>query len=163
MARDNGPEFLSATATVNAVLACFEQAFWIHGWIHSQASYNFMLYLIIALVTVSSLLLLMISAVVYFKMCRRWYFVSSLPVFPTGLRPSELHRLQPVWNSPERWQFQLFSDHWLMEGGHTFWVFHRHRLVEENSMAYQKDTVRRTSTASLKVSLGEWTSDDAPH
>uniref|UniRef100_A0A3P9AX93 Cadherin domain-containing protein n=1 Tax=Maylandia zebra TaxID=106582 RepID=A0A3P9AX93_9CICH len=76
---DNGLESLSATATVSIMLGdglpvlseLLEFAD------ESQESDNLTLYLIIALSTVSSMFILLISGVFYFKLCRRGYHVTA--------------------------------------------------------------------------------------
>ncbi|KAI3351753.1 hypothetical protein L3Q82_020572 [Scortum barcoo] len=85
---DNGPESLSATVTVSIAIGVglpvlnelFEMAD------DSQDSDDLTLYLIVALISVSSLLVLLIGWVFYFKLCRRGYVYRStaanLPVFP---------------------------------------------------------------------------------
>uniref|UniRef100_A0A8C2WNC1 Cadherin domain-containing protein n=1 Tax=Cyclopterus lumpus TaxID=8103 RepID=A0A8C2WNC1_CYCLU len=90
---DNGPESLSATATVHVMigdgLPVLNELFEFAD--ESQHNDNLTLYLIIALTTVSSLLIMLISGVFYFKLCRRSYAyrstTDSLPVFPTTYLP----------------------------------------------------------------------------
>ncbi|XP_078145405.1 protocadherin gamma-A4-like [Centroberyx gerrardi] len=93
LVKDNGPESLSATATVSIVigdgLPVLNELFEFTN--ESQGSDNLTLYLIIALTTVSFLFLILISGVIYFSICRRGHVyrsaTSSLPVFPMTYCP----------------------------------------------------------------------------
>ncbi|XP_022074143.2 protocadherin beta-15 [Acanthochromis polyacanthus] len=162
---DNGPESLSATATVSIMLGdglpvlseLFEFAD------ESQDSDNLTLYLIIALSTVSSLLLLLISGVFYFKLCRRGYVyrstTASLPVFPTTYCPpsfTDLSRCGTLLKD-ERYDSFLTTGSW--RGDFRFGSNTDTDTLKKRSAAYQKNTLRRVSAdrGSLKVRAG------APH
>ncbi|XP_023122682.2 protocadherin beta-16 [Amphiprion ocellaris] len=162
---DNGPESLSATATVSIMLGdglpvlseLFEFAD------ESQDSDNLTLYLIIALSTVSSLFLLLISGVFYFKLCRRGYVyrstTASLPVFPTTYCPpsfTDLSRCGTLLKD-ERYDSFLTTGSW--RGDFRFGSNTDTDTLKKRSAAYQKNTLRRVSAdrGSLKVRAG------APH
>ncbi len=90
---DNGLESLSATATVNIMI---EDGLPIidelaaRGTDKSHGHSDLILYLIMALAGMSSLLLVLIIAVVYMRLCRYRYMYSStanLPVFPPTYGP----------------------------------------------------------------------------
>uniref|UniRef100_A0A8C7WXQ4 Cadherin domain-containing protein n=1 Tax=Oryzias sinensis TaxID=183150 RepID=A0A8C7WXQ4_9TELE len=86
---DNGHEALSATATVSITLDDGLPVLKAHFEFvdESQNSDDLTLYLIIALSVVSLMLIILISGVIYFKLCRRGYVYRSttanLPVFPS--------------------------------------------------------------------------------
>lgn len=89
---DNGPESLSATATVNIMtedgLPIIDELF-AHG-MDSHAHNDLTLYLILALAGVSSLLFVLIIAMVYMRLCRHRYMYRStanLPIFPPAYGP----------------------------------------------------------------------------
>lgn len=162
---DNGPETLSATATVSVVigngLPVLSELFEFAD--ESQDSDNLTLYLIIALSTVSSLFILLIGGVFYFKLCRRGYVyrstTASLPVFPTTYYPpsfTDFSRCGTLLND-ERYDSFLTTGSW--RGDFRFSSNTDTDTLKKRSAAYQKSTLRRASTdrASLKVRAG------APH
>ncbi|XP_008302184.1 protocadherin beta-16-like [Stegastes partitus] len=162
---DNGPESLSSTATVSIMLGdglpvlseLFEFAD------ESQDNDNLTLYLIIALSTVSSLFILLISGVFYFKLCRRGYVyrstTASLPVFPTTYCPSSFTDFSRCGTllKDERYDSFLTTGSW--RGDFRFGSNTDTDTLKKRSAAYQKNTLRRVSTdrGSLKVRAG------APH
>lgn len=90
---DNGPEALSTTATVNIAI---EEAMSVidqlsaHGTDESHVLSDITVYLIIALVVVSSFCLVLISAVLYMVLCKYRHVYRSpayLPVFPPTCGP----------------------------------------------------------------------------
>ncbi|XP_041800665.1 protocadherin gamma-A6 [Chelmon rostratus] len=162
---DNGPESLSATVTVSIVIGdglpvlneLFEFAH------ESQDSDHLTLCLIIALAAVSSLFILLISGVFYFKLCRRGYVyrsaATSLPVFPTAYCPpsfTDLSRCGTLLKD-ERYDSFLTTGSW--RGDFRFGSNTDTDTLKKRSAAYQKSTLRRASTdrATLKVRAG------APH
>ncbi|XP_042275314.1 protocadherin gamma-A10 [Thunnus maccoyii] len=159
---DNGPESLSATATVSVVigdgLPVLHELFEFAD--ESQASDNLTLYLIVALLTVSSLFILLISGVFYFKLCRRGYVyrstTDSLPVFPTTYCPSTLTDFSRCGTllKDERYDSFLTTGSW--RGDFRFGTNTDTDTLKKRSAAYQKNTLRRTSTdrSSLKVRAG---------
>ncbi|XP_040903730.1 protocadherin gamma-A10 [Toxotes jaculatrix] len=163
---DNGPESLSATATVSIAigdgLPVLNQLFEFAD--ESQDSDNLTLYLIIALSTVSCLFLLLISGVFYFKLCRRGYVyrsttTASLPVFPTTYCPpsfTDLSRCGTLLKD-DRYDSFLTTGSW--RGDFRFGSNTDTDTLKKRSAAYQKNTLRRASTdrVSLKVRAG------APH
>ncbi|XP_045886262.1 protocadherin beta-15 [Micropterus dolomieu] len=162
---DNGPETLSATVTVSIAiddgLPVLNELFELAD--ESQDSDNLTLYLIIALAAVSSLFILLISGVFYFKLCRRGYVYRSptanLPVFPTAYCPphfTDLSRCGTLLKD-ERYDSFLTTGSW--RGDFRFGSNTDTDTLKQRSAAYQKNTLRRVSTdrASLKVRAG------APH
>ncbi|XP_044220369.1 protocadherin gamma-A10 [Thunnus albacares] len=159
---DNGPESLSATATVSVVigdgLPVLHELFEFAD--ESQASDNLTLYLIVALLTVSSLFILLISGVFYFKLCRRGYVyrstTDSLPVFPTTYCPSTLTDFSRCGTllKDERYDSFLTTGSW--RGDFRFGTNTDTDTLKKRSASYQKNTLRRTSTdrSSLKVRAG---------
>ncbi|KAM4621325.1 protocadherin beta-15-like [Polymixia lowei] len=167
LVKDNGPESLSATATVSILigdgLPVLNEL--LEFTDESQGNGNLTLYLIIALTTVSSLLLLLISAVMYFKICRRGYMyrstTSNLPVFPTTYCPpsyTDVSRCGTLLKD-ERYDSFLTTGSW--RGDFRFGSNIDTDTLKKRSAAYQKDlTLRRASAgraSSLKVRSG------APH
>ncbi|XP_029369042.1 protocadherin beta-16-like [Echeneis naucrates] len=162
---DNGPECLSATATVSVVIGdglpvLSELLEFADG---SQDSDNLTLYLIVALSTVSSLLILLISGVLYIKLCRRAYVyratAATLPVFPTHYHPpsfTDLSRCGTLLHD-DRYDSFLTTGSW--RGDFRFGSNTDTDTLKKRSAVYQKTTLRRSSTdrASLKVRAG------APH
>ncbi|KAK2849129.1 hypothetical protein Q5P01_008963 [Channa striata] len=159
---DNGPECLSATATVSITigdgLPVLNELFEFAD--ESQESDNLTLYLIIALSTVSSLFILLISGVFYFKLCRRGYVYrstpNSLPVFPSTYYPpsfTDFSRCGTLLND-ERYDSFLTTGSW--RGDFRFSSNTDTDTLKKRSAAYQKSTLRRASTdrASLKVRVG---------
>ncbi|XP_042372986.1 protocadherin gamma-A6 [Plectropomus leopardus] len=159
---DNGPESLSATATVSVVIGdglpvlneLFEFAE------ESQESDDLTLYLIIALIAVSSLLILLISGVFYFKLCKRSYVyrstTASLPVFPTTYCPpsfTDYSRCGTLLKD-ERYDSFMTTGSW--RGDFRFGSSTDTDTLKQRSAAYQKNTLRRASgdRASLKVRTG---------
>lgn len=162
---DNGHESLSATATVSVVIGdglpvlneLFEYAD------EPQESDNLTLYLIIALTAVSSLFVLLISGVFYFKLCKRSYVyrstTASLPVFPTTYFPpsfTDLSRCGTLLKD-ERYDSFLTTGSW--RGDFRFGSSTDTDTLKQRSAAYQKNTLRRASAdrATLKARAG------APH
>ncbi|XP_070693511.1 protocadherin beta-15 [Pempheris klunzingeri] len=156
---DNGRESLSATATVSVVIGdgipVLNELFEFAG--ESQDSNNLRLYLIIALISVSSLFILLISGVFYFKLCRRGYVYRStttnLPVFPTTYCPpsfTDLSRCGTLLKD-DRYDSFLTTGSW--RGDFRFGSNTDTDTLKKRSAAYQKNTIRRASTdrASLKV------------
>ncbi|XP_063045476.1 protocadherin beta-15 [Engraulis encrasicolus] len=97
LVEDNGPQALSATATVSIALgdslpvvdemSDFGEDESSSSVINGISQEDLVFYLIVALASVSGLLLLLITSVVYVKLCRRRSFyrggrASNLPVFP---------------------------------------------------------------------------------
>ncbi|XP_073342640.1 protocadherin gamma-A6 [Pagrus major] len=161
---DNGHETLSATVTVSIAvgdgLPVLNELFEFAE--ESQDSENITLYLIIALAAVSSLFILLISGVFYFKLCRRGYVyrstTTSLPVFPTTYCPpsfTDLSRCGTLLKD-ERYDSFLTTGSW--RGDFRFVSNTDTDTLKKRSAAYQS-TLRRTSTDrnTLKVRAG------APH
>ncbi|XP_022615811.1 protocadherin gamma-A2-like [Seriola dumerili] len=159
---DNGSESLSASATVCIIigdgLPVLSELFELAD--ESQDRDNLTLYLIIALSTVSSLFILLISGVFYFKLCRRGYVyrstATSLPVFPTTYCPpsfTDLSRCGTLLKD-DRYDSFLTTGSW--RGDFRFGSSTDTDTLKKRSAAYQKNTLRRTSTdrASLKVRAG---------
>ncbi|KAK9518077.1 hypothetical protein VZT92_023401 [Zoarces viviparus] len=159
---DNGPESLSATATVNVMigngLPVLNELFEFAD--ESQDSDNLTLYLIIALTTVSSLFILLISGVFYCKLCRRSYVyrstTDSLPVFPTTYLPpsfTDLSRCGTLLKD-ERYDSFLTTGSW--RGDFRFGSSTDTDTLKQRSAAYQKNTLRQASAdrATLKVRAG---------
>lgn len=162
---DNGPESLSATASVSIVigdgLPILSELYEFTD--ESQHSDNITLYLIIALASVSSLFVLLISGVFYFKLCRRSYVYrspsASLPVFPTTYCPpsfTDFSRCGTLLKD-DRYDSFLTTGSW--RGDFRFGSNTDTDTLKKRSAAYQKSTLRRASTdrATLKVRAG------APH
>lgn len=159
---DNGPKSLSATATVSIVIGdglpviteLLESAD------ESQDSDNLRFYLIIALLTVSSLFVLLISGVFYFKLCRRDYVYRStttnLPVFPTTYYPSSFTDFSRCGTllKDDRYDPFLTTGSW--RGDFRFCSNTDTDTLKKRSAAYQKSTLRRTSAdrSTLKVKAG---------
>lgn len=162
---DNGPETLSASATVSIVigdgLPILHELFEFAD--ESRDNDNLTLYLIVALLTVSCLFILLISAVFYFKLCRRSYVyrstIDSLPVFPTTYCPSSFTDLSRCGTllKDERYDSFLTTGSW--RGDFRFGTNTDTDTLKKRSAAYQKNTLRRPSTdrSTLKVRAG------APH
>lgn len=161
---DNGHETLSATVTVSIAvgdgLPVLNELFEFAE--ESPDSENITLYLIIALAAVSSLFILLISGVFYFKLCRRSYVYRSttanLPVFPGTYCPpsfTDLSRCGTLLKD-ERYDSFLTTGSW--RGDFRFVSNTDTDTLKKRSAAYQS-THRRTSTDrnTLKVRAG------APH
>lgn len=161
---DNGHETLSATVTVSIAvgdgLPVLNELFEFAE--ESPDSENITLYLIIALAAVSSLFILLISGVFYFKLCRRSYVYRSttanLPVFPGTYCPpsfTDLSRCGTLLKD-ERYDSFLTTGSW--RGDFRFVSNTDTDTLKKRSAAYQS-TLRRTSTDrnTLKVRAG------APH
>ncbi|KAM9849723.1 protocadherin beta-15-like [Aulostomus maculatus] len=159
---DNGQKSLSATATVSIVigdgLPVLQELFEVAD--ESQDSENLRFYLIIALLTVSSLFILLIGGLFYFKLCRRDYVyrstAASLPVFPTTYYPpsfTDFSRCGTLLND-DRYDSFLTTGSW--RGDFRFGSNTDTDTLKKRSAAYQKNTLRRTSTdrSSLKVRAG---------
>ncbi|XP_034453264.1 protocadherin gamma-A2 [Hippoglossus hippoglossus] len=159
---DNGPESLSATATVSIVigdgLPVLNELFEFVD--ESQDSDKLTLYLIIALSTVSFLFLLLITGVFYFKLCRQSYVyrstTASLPVFPTTYCPpsfTDFSHCGTLLND-DRYDSFLTTGSW--RGDFRFGANTDTDTLKKRSAAYQKSTLRRISAdrASLKVRAG---------
>jgi len=159
---DNGRESLSATATVSILLGdglpILSELFEFKD--ESQDRDNLTLYLIIALSTVSFLLILLISGVFYFKHCRRGYVyrstTASLPVFPTTYCPSGFTDFSYCGTllKDDRYDPFLTTGSW--RGDFRFGSNTDTDTLKKRSAAYQKNTLRRLSTdrATLKVMAG---------
>lgn len=162
---DNGPESLSATVTVSIGigdgLPVLNELFEFAD--ESPDSDDLTLYLIIALAAVSSLFILLISGVFYFKLCRRGYVyrstTTSLPVFPTTYCPpsfADMSRCGTLLKD-ERYDSFLTTGSW--RGDFRFGSNTDTDTLKKRSAAYQKSTLRRASAdrATLKMRAG------APH
>lgn len=162
---DNGPESLSATITVSVVigegLPVLNELFEFAD--EPRESDNLTLYLIVALAAVSSLFILLISGVFYFKLCRRSYVyrstAASLPVFPMAYCTpnfTDLSRCGTLLKD-ERYDSFLTTGSW--RGDFRFASNTDTDTLKKRSAAYQKNTLRRASTdrATLKMRAG------APH
>jgi len=105
----------------------------------SQHNDNLTLYLIIALTTVSSLLIILISGVFYCKLCRRSYVyrstMDSLPVFPT-----DVSRCGTLLKD-ERYDSFLTTGSW--RGDFRFGSSTDTDTLKQRSAAYQKNTLRQ--------------------
>lgn len=102
LVEDNGPESLTATATVSIAisdgLAAVDELS-DFGTDESSPNDDLIFYLIIALASVSGLFLVLISSVIYVKLCRRSLYrgaSSNLPVFPPTYGP-------PHYSDVSRW------------------------------------------------------------
>lgn len=162
---DNGPKTLSATATVSISigdgLPVLSELFEVAD--ESKETDNITLYLIIAIAAVSSLLVLLISGVFYFKFCKRSYVYrspsASLPVFPPTYCPpsfADFSRCGTLLKD-DRYDSFLTTGSW--RGDFRFGSNTDTDTLKKRSAAYQKNTLRRASTdrATLKVRAG------APH
>ncbi|KAM9740731.1 uncharacterized protein ACNS7B_012056 [Menidia menidia] len=159
---DNGRESLTATATVSILLGdglpVLNELFEFPD--ESQSSDNLTLYLIIALSTVSFLLILLLSGVFYFKLCRRGYVyrsnTASLPVFPTTYCTSTLTDFSRCGTllKDDRYDPFLTTGSW--RGDFRFGSNTDTDTLKKRSAAYQKSTLRRLSAdrASLKMMAG---------
>ena len=158
---DNGHESLSATVTVSIAvgdgLPVLNELFEFAE--ESPDSENITLYLIIALAAVSSLFILLISGVFYFKLCKRSYVYRSttanLPVFPGTYCPpsfTDLSRCGTLLKD-ERYDSFLTTGSW--RGDFRFVSNTDTDTLKKRSAAYQS-TLRRTSTDrnTLKVRAG---------
>ncbi|KAM8910681.1 protocadherin beta-16-like [Spinachia spinachia] len=163
--KDNGPESLSTTATINIMigdgLPILNELFEFTD--ESQGTENLTLYLVVALTTVSSLLILLISGVFYFKLCRRSYVYRSttdaLPVFPTTYVPPSFTDLSHCGTLLKDDRFDSFLTTGSWRGDFRFGSSTDTDTLKQRSAAYQKNTLRQASAgrASLKVKGG------APH
>lgn len=159
---DNGPVSLSATATVSILLdgglPVLRELFEISH--ESQDNDNLTLYLIIALSVVSCLLIILISGVCYFKLCRRGYVyrstTASLPVFPTTYCPTSFPDLSRYGTllKDERYDSFLTTGSW--RGDFRFGSNTDTDTLKKRSAAYQKYTLRRLSAdrGTLKAMAG---------
>lgn len=163
---DNGAETLSATATLSVIigdgLPVLNELFEFAD--ESQASENITLYLIIALAVVSCLLILLITGLFYFKLCRRPRYLyrsssASLPVFPPTYCPPTLTDLSRCGTllKDDRYDSFLTTGSW--RGDFRFGSSTDTDTLKKRSAAYQKSTMRRASAdrATLKARAG------APH
>lgn len=163
---DNGPESLSATATLSVIigdgLPVLNELFEFAD--ESQASDDITLYLIIALVVVASLFILLITGLFYFKLCRQPRYLyrsssASLPVFPPTYCPPTLTDLSRCGTllKDDRYDSFLTTGSW--RGDFRFGSSTDTDTLKKRSAAYQKSTMRRASAdrATLKVRAG------APH
>ncbi|XP_061899365.1 protocadherin beta-7 [Entelurus aequoreus] len=159
---DNGHDPLSATATVSIAigegLPVVQELFELVD--ESQGSYSLRLYLVIALLTVSSLLIFLIIAVCYFKLCRRGYVYRStttnLPVFPTTYYPPSFTDFSHCGTllKDDRYDPFLTTGSW--RGDFRFGSNTDTDTLKKRSAAYQKNTLRRTSAdrSTLKIRAG---------
>lgn len=163
---DNGPESLSATATLSVIigdgLPVLNERFEFAD--ESQASDNITLYLIIALAVMASLFILLITGLFHFKLCRRPRYLyrsssASLPVFPPTYCPPTLTDLSRCGTllKDDRYDSFLTTGSW--RGDFRFGSSTDTDTLKKRSAAYQKSTMRRASAdrATLKVRAG------APH
>uniref|UniRef100_A0AAQ4RDI9 Cadherin domain-containing protein n=1 Tax=Gasterosteus aculeatus aculeatus TaxID=481459 RepID=A0AAQ4RDI9_GASAC len=163
--KDNGPESLSTTATINVMigdgLPVLNELFEFAD--ESQGTDNLTLYLVVALATVSSLLILLISGVFYFKLCRHSYVYRSttdgLPVFPTTYLPPSFTDLSHCGTLLKDDRFDSFLTTGSWRGDFRFGSSTDTDTLKQRSAAYQKNTLRQASAgrASVKVREG------APH
>uniref|UniRef100_A0A8C5DKL6 Protocadherin beta-7-like n=1 Tax=Gouania willdenowi TaxID=441366 RepID=A0A8C5DKL6_GOUWI len=148
---DNGPESLSATATVSILLGnglpVLSELFEFAN--ESRESDNLTLYLIIALSAVSSLLILLISGVFYFKLCRRSYTyrstTDSLPVFPSTYYPQNFADISRYGTLLKDDRFDPFMTAGSWRGDFRFASNTDTDTLKKRSAAYQKNTLRRIS------------------
>ncbi|XP_075902841.1 protocadherin gamma-A6-like [Nelusetta ayraudi] len=162
---DNGPKSMSTTATVSISigdgLPVLSELFEVAN--EPNESNNITLYLIIAIAAVSSLLILLISGVFYFKFCRQSYVYRSpsagLPVFPPAYCPPSFTDFSHCGTllKDDRYDSFLTTGSW--RGDFRFSSNTDTDTLKKRSAAYQKSTLRRASTdrATLKVRAG------APH
>lgn len=163
---DNGSESLSATATLSVIigdgLPVLNELFEFAD--ESQTSDNITLYLIIALAVVSSLFIILITWLFYFKICRRPRYLyrsssASLPVFPPTYCPPTLTDLSRCGTllKDDRYDSFLTTGSW--RGDFRFGSSTDTDTLKKRSAAYQKSTMRRSSAdrATLKARAG------APH
>ncbi|XP_046907548.1 protocadherin beta-15 [Hypomesus transpacificus] len=159
LVKDNGPESLSATATVNVLigdgLPVLSELFEIRE--DQQVSENFTLYLILALVTVSSLLLILISTVTYYKVCKRGYVyraaTSSLPVFPSAYCPpsyTDVSRSGTLFKD-DKYDSFLTTGSW--KGDFRFGSSLDTDILKKRSAVYQKNNTLRRMTAERAAGL----------
>lgn len=159
---DNGPRSLSATATLSIVigdgLPILNEL--VEFTAESQDSNNITLYLIIALAAMSSLFILLISLVFYFKLCQRDYVYrspsASLPVFPTTYCSPTFTDLSRCGTLLKDDRFDSFLTTGSWRGDFRFGSNTDTDTLKKRSAAYQKSTLRRTSAdrATLKVRAG---------
>ncbi|XP_076020940.1 uncharacterized protein LOC143011823 [Genypterus blacodes] len=161
LVEDNGPESLSATATVSVSigdgLPVLSELREFTG--ESQNGDNLTLYLMIALAGVSSLLVLLIGGVFYFQVCRRGYVYrsppASLPVFPTYYTHSlgDLSRCATLLKD-ERYDSFLTTGSW--RGDFRFGSNTDTDTLKKRSAVYQNNTLRRCSAerVNMKVRTG---------
>uniref|UniRef100_A0A3Q2YUN4 Cadherin domain-containing protein n=1 Tax=Hippocampus comes TaxID=109280 RepID=A0A3Q2YUN4_HIPCM len=159
---DNGPEALSATATVSIAvgegLPVLQELFELAD--ESQGSDNLRLYLIIALFTVSFLLILLIIGVFYFKLCRHSYVyrstAASLPVFPTTYYPPSFTDFSRCGTLLKEDRYDPFLTTGSWRGDFRFGSNTDTDTLKKRSAAYQKNTLRRISAerSTLKVQAG---------
>ncbi|XP_061135391.1 protocadherin gamma-A2 [Syngnathus typhle] len=159
---DNGPVSLSATATVSIAigegLPVLHELFELAE--ESQGSDSLRLYLIIALFTVSFLLILLIIGVFYYKLCRRSYVYrstsASLPVFPTTYYPPSFTDFSRCGTLLKDDRFDPFLTTGSWRGDFRFGSNTDTDTLKKRSAAYQKNTLRRTSAdrSTLKVRAG---------
>lgn len=159
---DNGHEALSATATVSITLGDGLPVLKEHFEFvdESQNSDDLTLYLIIALSVVSLLLILLISAVIYFKLCRRGYVYRSttanLPVFPSTYYSTGFADFSRCGTLLKDDRYDPFMTTGSWRGDFRFGGNTDTDTLKKRSAVYQKNTVRRLSTdrASLKARAG---------
>ncbi|XP_007565853.1 protocadherin gamma-A6-like [Poecilia formosa] len=161
---DNGRESLSATATVSIRLSdglpVLSELYEFVEETKGNDNDNLTLYLIIALSTVSFLLILLISGVFYFNLCRRSYVyrsnTSSLPVFPTTYCTSTLTDFSRCGTLLRDDRYDPFMTTGSWRGDFRFGSNTDTDTLKKRSAAYQKNTLRRLSAErpSLKVRAG---------
>lgn len=163
---DNGPKSLSTTATVSISigdgLPVLSELLEVAKEI--KESDNITLYLIVAIAAVSSLLIILVSGVFYFKFCRQSSYVyrspsAGLPIFPPTYCPpsfTDFSRCGTLLKD-DRYDSFLTTGSW--RGDFRFSSNTDTDTLKKRSAAYQKSTLRRASTdrATLKVRAG------APH
>ncbi|XP_061691022.1 protocadherin gamma-A2 [Syngnathoides biaculeatus] len=156
---DNGPDALSATATVSIVigegLPVLQELFELVD--EPQANDDLRLYLIVALFTVSFLFILLMAGVFYFKLCRRSHVyrstAASLPVFPTTYYPHSFTDFSGCGTLLQDDRYDPFLTTGSWRGDFRFSSNTDTDTLKKRSAAYQKNTLRRTSAdrATLKV------------
>nr|XP_057919355.1 protocadherin beta-7 [Doryrhamphus excisus] len=159
---DNGHDSLSATATVSIAigegLPVVQELFDLPD--ESQGSDSLRLYLVIALFTISTLLIILIMAVFYVKLCRRGYVYRSstanLPVFPTTYYPQSFTDFSHCGTLLQDDRFDPFLTTGSWRGDFRFGSNTDTDTLKKRSAAYQKNTLRRTSAdrSTLKIRAG---------
>ncbi|XP_061541361.1 protocadherin gamma-A7 [Phycodurus eques] len=159
---DNGPGALSATATLSIAigegLPVLQELFEVAD--EPQGNGNLRLFLIVALFTVSFLLILLIAGVFYFKLCRRSYVYRStadgLPVFPTTYYPPSFTDFSGCGTLLQDDRYDPFLTTGSWRGDFRFGSNTDTDTLKKRSAAYQKSALRRTSAdrATLKVRAG---------
>ncbi|XP_077466247.1 protocadherin gamma-A10-like [Stigmatopora argus] len=148
---DDGAEARSATATVSiavgAGLPVLQELFQLVE--ESRDDDNLRLYLSVALLAVSTLLILLIVGVFYFKLCRRSYVyrstATSLPVFPSPYYPPSFGDFSRYGTLLKDDRLDPFMTTGSWRGDFRFGSNTDTDTLKKRSAAYQKNTLRRTS------------------